>query len=51
MYYELQDKFETKAQKDDAFSFVKVMEKFFSVDVTIKLFGKPIFEFHFPPKT
>lgn len=29
---------------------VKGLAKYFEVDITIKLFGVVIYEFHFPPK-
>lgn len=36
--------------KDTYLSDAKGLRDFVSVDLTIKLFGKVIWEFHFPPK-
>lgn len=39
----------TDSQKND-FNVVKSLSMFFSIDLSIKLFGKEIVSFHFPPK-
>lgn len=37
-------------QRAETIDFLKIIEKFVSVDLSIKIFGREVFVFHFPPK-
>ena len=40
----------SEIKKDEAIASAKGLAKWFSLDVTIKIFGVTIWEYHFPPK-
>lgn len=40
-----------KSMQNEAVASAKGLAKFFAIDITIKIFGQTIWEYHFPPKS
>lgn len=41
----------SQSEQNEVVTSARGLAKFFSLDVTLKIFGQTIWEFHFPPKS